>query len=116
MLTHTNYVRWELRFGDLHANENFIKTNFRSPWVYRSVGASRSLLHTSLLPLDYYYVYSFGFIHAFHDLAGGGVYAFRLDLVLLFCYNRDNAGTAMLFAVPRVGRFFSFSRLPRSKG
>ena len=43
-------------------------------------------------------------------------YAFRLDLVLLFCYNRDNAGAAQLFVAPWVGRFFSFSRLPRSKG
>jgi len=58
----------------------------------------------------------FGFIYAFHDLAGGGVYALHLDLDLLFCYIRDNAGAALLFAAPRVGRFFSFSRLPRSKG
>ncbi len=49
-----------------------------------------------------------GFIYAFHDLAGGGVMCLHLDLVLLFCYIRDNAGAALLFAAPRVGRFFSF--------
>ena len=52
-------------------------------------------------------IYLFGFIYAFHDLAGGGVCTLHLDLVLLFCYIRDNAGAAQLFAAPRVGRFFS---------
>lgn len=41
-------------------------------------------LYFDTLPLDCCYDYLFGFIHAFHDLAGGGVYAFRLDLVYCF--------------------------------
>lgn len=44
------------------------------------------------------------------------MYVLHLDLDLLFCYNRDNAGAAWLFVVPWVGRFFSYSRSPRSKG
>ena len=73
------------------------------------MGASSSSHFTLLFyPWIVATIHLFGFIHAFHDLAGGGVYAFRLDLVLLFCYNRDNAGAAQLFAAPRVGRFFSF--------
>ncbi len=87
----------------------YFKTYFRCPWVYRLVGAFSSSHFTSLLyPWIVATIYSFGFIYAFHDLAGGGVYAFRLEFVLLFCYNRDNAGAAHLFAAPRVGRFFSF--------
>jgi hypothetical protein len=34
------------------------------------------ILYFATLPLAYYYDYLFGFIQAFHDLAGGGVMPF----------------------------------------